>query len=172
MFTVAHGFRNLFLGVAAVIAVGMVVDSNTDPNAAAAPHASTATYVAPVQGTVSSGWGARPGGFHFGLDIAADLGTPIRAVTAGEVIVAGPASGFGLWMQVRHDEDGTVTVYGHMNTIDRAVGAHVAAGEQIATVGERGEATGPHLHLEVWPGGQRANRIDPLPWLTGHGVHL
>lgn len=163
MFTVAHGFRNLLVGVGVVIGVGMAVDAHD--SGATAP-----TYVAPVAGQMSSGFGPRWGTFHYGLDIKAPIGTPIRAVTAGEVIVAGPASGFGLWMQVRHDEDGTVTVYGHMNTIDRTPGAHVAAGEQIATVGERGEATGPHLHLEVWPHGQRSQRVDPRAWLAKRGV--
>jgi murein DD-endopeptidase MepM/ murein hydrolase activator NlpD len=126
-------------------------------------------YVKPVDGRVSSGFGARWGGFHYGLDIAAPLGTPIRAVTAATVIEAGPASGFGLWLRLRHP-DGTVTVYGHMHTIDRPTGAHVAAGERIATVGARGEATGPHLHFEVWPHGQRAHHIDPQPWLARHGI--
>lgn len=164
----AHGFRNLVGVVAAVVVLGAVVDSSDDPNAAASPPGRV-TYVRPVDGTVSSGFGPRWGEMHGGLDIAAPIGAPIRAVAPGEVIVAGTASGFGLWMQVRHP-DGTVTVYGHMNTIDRAVGARVKAGEQIATVGQRGESTGPHLHIEVWPHGSRAARVDPRPWLATRGV--
>ncbi len=127
-------------------------------------------YVRPVAGQLTSGFGTRWGTTHYGIDIAAPLGTPIRAVTTATVIEAGPATGFGLWMRLRHP-DGTVTVYGHMNTIDRPTGAHVAAGEQIATVGARGQATGPHLHFEVWPHGQRAHRIDPKPWLAARGIH-
>lgn len=167
----AHAGRNLFLGFAAVIVLGMAVDTDGDDSAAAAaPPAGKMTYAKPVVGgTVTSGFGQRWGEMHGGLDIAADLGTPIRAVAPGTVIVAGPASGFGLWMQVRHP-DGTVTVYGHMNTMDRAVGARVAAGERIATVGARGEATGPHLHIEVWPRGQRSQRVDPRMWLARHGI--
>jgi murein DD-endopeptidase MepM/ murein hydrolase activator NlpD len=128
-------------------------------------------YVKPVDGRFTSGFGARWGTTHYGIDLAAPIGTPIRAVTDAVVIEAGPASGFGLWMRLRHP-DGTVTVYGHMNTIDRPTGAHVAAGEQIATVGTRGQSTGPHLHFEVWPGGQRNARINPQPWLAQHGIHL
>ena len=105
---------------------------------------------------------------HGGTDFAAPLGTPIRAVADGEVIEAGPASGFGLWVQVRHDRDQTVSVYGHMNTITTRVGAHVRAGERIATVGARGQATGPHLHLEIWPNGDRGRRVDPARWLAAH----
>jgi murein DD-endopeptidase MepM/ murein hydrolase activator NlpD len=135
---------------------------------AAQPGAS-GRYVKPVAGQVSSGFGARWGSVHYGLDIAAPLGTPIRAVTAGTVIEAGPASGFGLWMRLRH-RDGTVTVYGHMHTITRPAGAHVAAGERIATVGARGQSTGPHLHFEVWPHGHRTQRINPRPWLAARGI--
>jgi murein DD-endopeptidase MepM/ murein hydrolase activator NlpD len=128
-------------------------------------------FVKPVDGRLTSGFGARWGTTHYGIDLAAPVGTPIRAVTDGIVIEAGPASGFGLWMRLRH-ADGTVTVYGHMNTIDRPAGAHVAAGEQIATVGSRGQSTGPHLHFEVWPHGDRHARIDPQPWLAQRGIHL
>jgi murein DD-endopeptidase MepM/ murein hydrolase activator NlpD len=128
-------------------------------------------YVKPVEGRLTSGYGPRSGGAHYGVDIAAPMGTPIRAVTNGTVIEAGPASGFGLWMRLRHP-DGTVTVYGHMHTIDRPEGASVGAGERIATVGSRGQSTAPHLHFEVWPGGNRAARIDPKPWLSRHSVHF
>lgn len=167
----AHGLRNLLGVVAAVIVLGAVVDhSGGSSGAAAAPPPGASTYVKPVAGQVTSEFGPRWGEFHGGMDIYAPIGTPIRAVTRGVVIVARPASGFGLWMQVRHP-DGTVTVYGHMNTMDRAVGARVAAGEQIATVGQRGEATGPHLHIEVWPHGNRALRVNPRPWLARHGIH-
>ncbi|MBE1466218.1 murein hydrolase activator EnvC family protein [Kibdelosporangium phytohabitans] len=127
-------------------------------------------FVKPVEGRLSSGFGARAGGTHYGIDIAAPTGTPIRAVAGGTVIEAEPARGYGLWMRLRH-EDGTVTVYGHMHTMDRARGARVAAGEQIATVGSRGQSTGPHLHFEVWPGGDRQARVDPKPWLARHGIH-
>ncbi|MPZ86306.1 MAG: peptidoglycan DD-metalloendopeptidase family protein [Actinophytocola sp.] len=140
--------------------------SNADP-AGATPG----RYATPVDGRVTSGFGPRWGTTHYGIDIAAPLGTPIRAVTDATVIEAGPASGFGLWMRLHH-RDGTVTVYGHINTIDRPRGAHVAAGERIATVGARGEATGPHLHFEVWPHGDRTARVDPQPWLAQHGIHL
>ncbi|HEV7974025.1 M23 family metallopeptidase [Amycolatopsis sp.] len=123
------------------------------------------------RGKCRSCWLRSPSTTHYGVDIANEIGTPIRAVAGGTVIVSGPAPGFGSWMQVRH-ADGTVTVYGHMNAIDRPRGSHVEAGEQIATIGVRGESTGPHLHFEVWPHGQRAQRIDPAGWLADHGAPL
>jgi murein DD-endopeptidase MepM/ murein hydrolase activator NlpD len=120
-----------------------------------------------VAGRVSSTFGGRWGRSHNGIDIAAPIGTPIRAPLAGEVIASGPASGFGMWVRVRHD-DGTVTTYGHVNRSLVRVGEQVTAGEEIAEVGNRGRSTGPHLHMEVQtPGGTTVN---PRPWLDGHGI--
>jgi len=83
------------------------------------------------------------------------------------VVASGPASGFGLWVRVRHD-DGTVTTYGHVNRSLVTVGEQVTAGEEIAEVGNRGHSTGPHLHMEVrTPAGTVVN---PRPWLDGHGI--
>jgi murein DD-endopeptidase MepM/ murein hydrolase activator NlpD len=120
-----------------------------------------------VTGRVTSGFGVRWGQLHRGLDIAAPVGTPIHAPMAGEVVASGPASGFGLWVRLRH-ADGTVTTYGHVNRTLVRVGQHVAAGEEIAEVGNRGQSTGPHLHVEVQtPGGTTVN---PRPWLDAHGI--
>ena len=120
-----------------------------------------------VAGRVSSGFGGRWGRSHNGIDIAAPIGTPIRAPLPGEVIASGPASGFGMWVRVRHD-DGTITTYGHVNRSFVRVGEQVTAGEEIAEVGNRGRSTGPHLHMEVrTPGGTTVN---PRPWLDGHGI--
>lgn len=128
-------------------------------------------FVKPAEGTFTSGFGMRGGAFHYGVDIANRMGTPERAVADGTVIQAGPASGFGLWVRIRHD-DGTVTVYGHMDRILVSQGQRVVAGQQIATMGARGQATGPHLHFEVWAGGSQSNKINPLPWLAARGIRL
>ncbi|MBC3192922.1 M23 family metallopeptidase [Pseudonocardia sp. C8] len=101
-----------------------------------------------------------------GLDIAAPIGTPIHVPLAGTVVSSGPASGFGMWVRVKHD-DGTVTVYGHINRSLVKVGQKVAAGQQIAEVGNKGQSTGPHLHIEVVdPSG---TKINPKPWLDANG---
>ncbi|WP_016881569.1 MULTISPECIES: M23 family metallopeptidase [unclassified Rhodococcus (in: high G+C Gram-positive bacteria)] len=126
-----------------------------------------ARTVQPVSGTLSSGYGPRWGAHHGGIDIAAPIGTPIQSAADGEVISAGPASGFGLWVRVRHD-DGAVSVYGHINEFIVNVGQRVAAGQQIATVGNRGQSTGPHLHFEVSDAG--GNRLNPSQWLRDRGV--
>ncbi|WP_460391625.1 peptidoglycan DD-metalloendopeptidase family protein [Actinophytocola sediminis] len=137
------------------------------PEASQAP-VSSAGVVKPTEGTLTSTYGARWGSVHYGIDIANSIGTPIRSAMAGEVIDSGPASGFGLWVRVQHD-NGLITVYGHINESLVSVGQRVAAGEQIATLGNRGESTGPHLHFEVH---QDGNKIDPLPWLRANGVNI
>ncbi|MEU7818450.1 M23 family metallopeptidase, partial [Pseudonocardia sp. NPDC049154] len=120
-----------------------------------------------VIGRVSSGFGIRGGAPHQGLDIAAPIGTPIHVPLAGTVISSGPASGFGLWVRVQH-ADGTITTYGHINRSLVSVGERVEAGQQIAEVGNRGQSTGPHLHIEVTtPAG---TKINPKPWLDEQGI--
>lgn len=137
--------------------------------AAASVHqfGSSSTVVQPVSGVLTSPYGPRDGSHHNGVDIGANLGTPIYSAAAGKVISAGPASGFGQWVRVQHN-DGTITVYGHVDTYLVSVGQRVAAGQQIATVGNRGQSTGPHLHFEVWnPSGAQ---VDPQVWLRSNGV--
>lgn len=125
--------------------------------------------VQPVSGTLTSGFGPRWGTTHTGLDIANTIGTPIYAAADGTVVDAGPAQGFGLWVRIAHN-DGTVTTYGHINEALVSTGQRVRAGEQIATVGNRGQSTGPHLHFEVTD--PHGNKVDPTGWLAAQGVRL
>ncbi|MGY1745487.1 M23 family metallopeptidase [Blastococcus sp. SYSU D00695] len=127
--------------------------------------------VAPATGRISSCYGSRWGAMHYGVDIAAPIGTPVYAPAGGVVLQAGPASGFGLAVYVQHP-DGSITVYGHVNQFFVAAGDVVAAGQRIAEVGNRGQSTGPHLHFEVHRGGLYASRVDPVPWLSALGVSL
>ncbi|MGA6207270.1 M23 family metallopeptidase [Nocardia testacea] len=128
-----------------------------------------AAAVRPVAGVVSSTYGSRWGAMHYGIDFADTLGAPIKSVASGTVVEAGPASGFGMWVRVLHD-DGTTGVYGHVNDIYVSEGQRVNAGDVIATVGNRGQSTGPHLHLEIWD--QGGNKIDPMTWMVSKGVPL
>jgi murein DD-endopeptidase MepM/ murein hydrolase activator NlpD len=131
----------------------------------------TGGAVAPASGRVTSCFGSRWGAMHYGVDIAAPIGTPVYAPVGGVVLQAGPASGFGLAVYLQHP-DGSITVYGHVNQFFVAAGQVVAAGQQIAEVGNRGQSTGPHLHFEVHLGGLYASRVDPVPWLSAHGISL
>ncbi|MEC3955145.1 M23 family metallopeptidase [Nocardia sp. CDC153] len=123
--------------------------------------------VKPVDGQLTSGFGMRWGAMHYGIDFADPIGTPIHSVMGGTVIDAGPASGFGLWVRVKQD-DGTTAVYGHVNDMYVTTGQRVNTGDVIASVGNRGNSTGPHLHLEIWDAAD--NKMDPLPWLASKGV--
>jgi Peptidase family M23 len=126
-------------------------------------------YVMPTHGIFTSNFGYRWGVLHGGIDLANSIGTPIVAVSDGVVIEAGPAAGYGALVKLRH-ADGTVTLYGHVNTTLVSVGQQVMAGDQIATMGNRGNSTGPHLHFEVLQNG--TERIDPLPWLAKRGLSV
>lgn len=131
-------------------------------------------FAAPIPAgayTFTSTYANRWGSFHGGIDLAAPLGTPIHAVTDGVVIEAGPASGYGNWVQIQA-EDGTVTMYGHMSAGGVLVkkGDKIIAGQKIAEVGSEGFSTGPHLHFEVWKNGTM--KVDPAPWLAAHGISL
>ncbi|OLR91131.1 peptidase [Actinokineospora bangkokensis] len=136
---------------------------------AAEEEAKRPKVVRPAEGTFTSGFGARWGVTHYGVDIANRIGTPIVAVADGVVIEVGPASGFGLWVRVQHD-DGTISVYGHVNDYVVREGQKVKAGQLIAHIGNRGQSTGPHLHLEIWDGSGR--KVNPAPWLAARGVQL
>jgi murein DD-endopeptidase MepM/ murein hydrolase activator NlpD len=124
-------------------------------------------FTAPAFGTFSSGFGYRWGSLHAGADIAGAYGSPIVAVADGTVVEAGPASGFGQWIRIRH-EDGTISVYGHISAIYVHAGQKVLAGDRIAAMGNLGFSTGTHLHLEIWRNGK--DKVDPVRWLAARGV--
>ena len=126
-------------------------------------------FVKPCTGRFTSGFGARWGTKHYGIDIANRIGTPIYAVTDGVVVAAGPASGFGLWVKVRHPS-GYTSVYGHINRALVREGQKVKAGQKIAEMGNRGHSTGPHLHLEIWDANDK--KINPLSWLAARGIRM
>jgi murein DD-endopeptidase MepM/ murein hydrolase activator NlpD len=127
--------------------------------------------VLPAHGVLTTCFCMRWGQMHWGIDLAAPLGTPIYSATDGVVLRAGPASGFGNAVYIQ-DADGTVHVYGHMKYYNVQAGQIVHAGDQIAKVGDQGQSTGPHLHYEIRRGGPEGKAFDPIPWLAEHGVHI
>lgn len=137
--------------------------------AAAEEAARRPGVIFPTDGTFTSGFGPRWGTNHNGIDIANSIGTPIKAVTNGTVIESGPASGFGQWVRLQQD-DGTIGVYGHIDRSLVSVGQQVRAGDHIATMGNRGQSTGPHLHYEVWTA--NGAKIDPVGWFSSRGVSV
>jgi murein DD-endopeptidase MepM/ murein hydrolase activator NlpD len=87
---------------------------------------------------------------HPGIDFAAPLGTPVRAVGDGAVIKAGFGGGYGKMIEIRH-RDGMVTRYGHLRGFATGLreGQVVTQGQVIGFVGSTGLSTGPHLHFET-----------------------
>jgi murein DD-endopeptidase MepM/ murein hydrolase activator NlpD len=104
---------------------------------------------------------------HTGLDFAAPSGTPIHAVANGTISETGWAGAYGN-RTVMTLEDGTELWYCHQSEIGVRVGQPVVSGQVIGLVGSTGNTTGPHLHLEVRPGG--GDPVDPEDALIAHGV--
>ena len=97
--------------------------------------------------------------FHDGLDIAAPVGTPVLAMAAGRVILAGRVADGAVVVMIDHGS-GVETLYGHLEpALAVRKGDTVAAGQLLGTIGLTGRTTGPHLHFELWHG---AKPIDPL----------
>jgi murein DD-endopeptidase MepM/ murein hydrolase activator NlpD len=115
----------------------------------------------PVLAPISSLFGPRDGRNHNGLDLAANMGDPIKAARDGEVLLAGTVDGYGETVILRH-EDGTRTLYGHASRLLVKAGERVRQGEVIAEVGSTGRSTGPHLHFEIIV---NSKPLDPLLYL-------
>ena len=157
------------------------------PKPAAKPHSTHTPTTTKHGGGSSSGVGGRYTGgrllwpvigggnyisqyYHYGhwaLDIAADYGSTVVAAAGGKVIFAGWKSNGGGW-QVWLSHGGNIyTTYNHMSAITVGSGDTVSRGQQVGRIGQSGDATGPHLHFEVWVGpiwngGQRMNPLNYL----------
>lgn len=116
----------------------------------------------PVDGRIISPFGKRQGGWHAGMDIKAEIGTPILAAAPGVVISSGQEHAYGRIIRIEH-ESGFVTVYAHNLENLVEVGDRVSGGTIIATVGRTGRATAPHLHFEVRHEGMVYNPLHLLP---------
>ena len=123
--------------------------------------------VLPVLGVVSSHFGYRSdpfdGGerFHYGVDIAADEGTDIRAWADGTVEYIGEADDFGLYLKITHP-NGVSSFYAHCSALLVKPNQTITAGQVVARVGSTGRSTGPHLHMELRFNGLY---VDPLHYL-------
>ncbi|MES2356812.1 MAG: peptidoglycan DD-metalloendopeptidase family protein [Gemmatimonadota bacterium] len=99
-----------------------------------------------------------------GIGIAAAPGTPVRAVAAGDVVLAGQLGTYGQTVIVEHG-GGDYSVYGSLSRINVAKGAHISKGQVIGEVGTSDPDLPPHLHFEIRHGGPA---VDPATWLRGH----
>lgn len=106
-------------------------------------------------------------GYHSGLDFAGPSGTTIVSVAAGVVVSTGYEGAYGNRTIIRL-ADGTEIWYCHQSRIVVRTGQHVSPSEVIGYTGSTGNVSGPHLHLEVHPGGN--GPVDPYAALIQHGV--
>lgn len=118
-------------------------------------------FMWPVNGSISSLFGARGWEYHKGLDIAAPRGTPIYAADGGTVIISRRYYDYGLLVAIDHG-NGYVTYYGHCSVLIANEGETVQKSQLIARVGSTGDSTGNHLHFEVRKNGVPQN---PLSYL-------
>ncbi len=95
---------------------------------------------------------------HLGVDFAAPMGTPVRAIASGRVEYAGWQGGSGRHIKIDHGS-GIESCYSHLQAIasNVRVGSHVQVGQMIGRVGASGLATGPHLHFALWRSGVYVN---------------
>ena len=104
---------------------------------------------------------------HYGIDIAADYGTRVKAAAGGTVIFSGwKSNGGGYQVWIAHGS-GLYTTYNHMSGVSVGKGQKVGKGQQVGRIGQSGYATGPHLHFEVWKGmiWDGGRRVNPLGYL-------
>ena len=124
---------------------------------------------APVSGRITSPYGPRTdpktgskGKPHHGIDIAAQIGTPVNATGAGTVTRAGwedaknHGKGYGQRVTINHG-NGNISTYGHLSSISVKSGTKVKAGQVIGKSGNTGKSTGPHLHYEERHNGKPHN---------------
>lgn len=126
-------------------------------------------FIMPVEGEISEPFGTKrvldhktPWGYHGGIDISTDAGTPIHASNGGIVELSDNLPVYGNVVVIDHGQ-GFATIYMHMQERHVKEGDTVAKGEIIGLVGSTGLATGPHLHWGLYLHGVK---VDPLRWLA------
>ncbi|GLB61489.1 murein hydrolase activator EnvC family protein [Cytobacillus sp. NCCP-133] len=132
-----------------------------------APPVSSGSWTKPAAGRVSSGFGGRSLGQHYGVDIASGGTVPIVAAADGVVIRSYYSSSYGNAIFIAHSINGQTytTVYAHMRSRSVGSGATVSKGQQIGIMGNTGQSYGQHLHFELHRGSwnaSKSNAINPI----------
>ncbi|MDR0790629.1 MAG: peptidoglycan DD-metalloendopeptidase family protein [Bacteroidales bacterium] len=125
-------------------------------------------FACPKESMLTSHFGPRRRGWHYGVDIALHVGDPIKSMFNGTVrVIKTPrnSGGYGNLIVIRHD-NGLETYYGHLSRIDVESGQKVEAGEVIGLGGSTGRSSGPHLHLEIRYLGAALNPEDVIDFST------
>jgi murein DD-endopeptidase MepM/ murein hydrolase activator NlpD len=133
-------------------------------NPSSLPTTGSSTFIWPVDKVVVTQFFGRTvaaarlytTGSHNGIDFGVPTGTPVKALANGVVMGAGnadiacPGASYGNWVFIKYD-NGLSSVFGHLSLIKTSQGARVSAGDVVAYSGATGYATGPHLHVSVFP---------------------
>lgn len=131
------------------------------PGGAASRSSSRISFCWPLKSRISSGYGWRGDKFHYGIDIAAPLGTAFCAAAGGRVTHSGYRGSYGIMIELDHG-GGYFSRYGHASRAEVAVGQRVSAGQTIGHIGMTGNTTGPHLHFEIHAAGEKVNPLNYL----------
>ncbi|MBI1212150.1 MAG: peptidoglycan DD-metalloendopeptidase family protein [Alphaproteobacteria bacterium] len=151
------------LGLAAAVALPTIALQAATAASFTVAAASASFTVAPIAGRMTASYHEQiMGKTHDGVDIAAPVGTPIKAPGAGVVVRAEAVGHFGNLLEIDHG-GGMVTRYAHLQKFEVAAGDHVEAGQLVGRVGNTGVSTGPHVHIEVYKDGKL---IDPTTVLN------
>ncbi len=135
------------------------------PTAAVKVGKQEGTLQWPVRGVLYAKFGRKGKDGHDGIDLAAPAGSPVKTAGPGTVLFSGDQRGYGLIVLVEHDEH-LITLYAHNRDLRVKTGQKVREGQVVATVGDSGKTSGPHLHFEVRKDGVPSDPLDflgPVP---------
>lgn len=130
------------------------------------------SFIVPIKGDIVTPFGTHTDsftgnpGFHSGIDIEANMGTPIKAALAGEVTEVGSKPEYNNYIKIRHN-DGITTVYGYCSILIAKKGQKVNQGDVIAKVGDSEDETSSTLHFEVWKDNKAVDPEKLLDILNG-----
>lgn len=122
----------------------------------------------PLEGYMTRGFVGEDENYHPGVDIAAEVGTPVLTTASGKVVFAGVDNTYGLMIIIDHGNNMS-TVYGHNSELLVEVGQEVLAGGRIALSGNTGRSTAPHLHYEIR---ENDEPVNPLKYIMDDEVSV
>ncbi|OEU95327.1 peptidase [Streptomyces abyssalis] len=139
------------------------------------------SWTKPVDGKyeLSAGFGKggdRWSSKHSGQDFAVPTGTPVKSVSSGTVVKAGPngagdGSSYGNAIVIKH-KNGTYSQYAHLSKLNVKAGQQVKTGEKIGLSGSTGNSSGPHLHFEIRSTPDYGSGKEPIEVMRSHGVKM
>ena len=146
-------------GAVSTVPARTASNATVSKNPLPSPPAATGSFVWPVEGKILSTYGPKANGLHNdGINIAAEMGAPVRASQSGVVAYSGnELKGYGNLLLVRHD-NGWMTAYAHNSKLLVNRGDTVTRGQTISLAGNSGSVVTPQVHFEVRQG---AKAIDP-----------